>query len=128
MWPTFGALLQTKAPQAKQNISVFSLLAHARWFTRHHSNMLRPHIHHHLAEVAKALPRSSSQGRKHWWVQVLFLAGVETFGIYCTEEKPSPVTEAPTGLSVPPRQGTQHGLHRSCSSPFSPHVPGGHAV
>lgn len=28
--------------------------AHARWFTRHHSNTSRPHILHHPAEVAKA--------------------------------------------------------------------------
>lgn len=53
MWPTFGALLQTKAPQAKQNMSVLSS-AHTRCFTGHHSNTLRPHILHYPAEAAKA--------------------------------------------------------------------------
>lgn len=81
----WGTATNQSTPGRAQHVC--SLSAHARWFTGHHSNMPCPHIHHHLAEVAKALPGSSSQGTKHWWVQVLFLSGVETFGIYWTEER-----------------------------------------
>lgn len=37
-------------------------------------------------------------------------------------EETIPGTEVSTGLSVPPRQGTQHSLHHSCPSQFPPQL------
>lgn len=102
MWPIFGALLQAKALHAKQNMSDFSLstrsLVHRT--SQQHITTSHPPPPSRGGQgplAGSALPGSSSQRTKHWWVQVLFLLGAETFGICCTGEKPSLVLRCPQG-------------------------------